>query len=253
MATLNAVNGALLMDEFDELVVSGVSQATSSRIVVNYGPVSFTELRGSFEYGPFGTTGTVTALNQTSADGLLNFRLTDASADAQEIFSLVAESKLELALQVLLSRDDSISGGANNDVLFGYDGRDTIRGGDGSDVLTGGLGADRLVGGTGADTFVFLSTFDSGLGRSARDVITDFSRADGDKIDLWQVDAVSGNEQNDDFTSIVDRFTGASGELRVQATANGYLVSGDVDSDRSADFSFLVVSDTQLMATDFVL
>jgi len=240
------------MDEFDELQATDVSSGTSNRIVVNYGPVSFTELQGSFNFGPLGVTGTVTAINQTSEDGSLNFRLTGASADAREVFTLIAESKLDLALQVLLSGDDSISGGSNNDVLFGFDGRDTIRGGEGGDVLTGGLGADRLTGGNGADTFVFLSTFDSGPGRSARDVITDFSRADGDKIDLWQVDAVSGNEQNDDFT-FVDRFSGSVGQLRVQTTANGQLVSGDVDGDRRADFSFLVVSDTTLIATDFLL
>ena len=252
MATLRAINGALRMDEFDELQVTDVSSGTSSRIVVNYGPVSFTELLGSFDFGPLGVTGTVRAITQTSEDGSLNFRLTGASADARQVFTLVAENKLDLALQVLLSGSDLISGGSNNDVLFGYNGRDTINGGEGNDVLTGGLGADRLTGGNGADTFVFLSTFDSGPGRSARDVITDFSRADGDKIDLWQVDAVSGNEQNDAFT-FVDSFSGAVGQLRVQATANGQLVSGDVNGDRRADFSFLVFSDTPLTADDFVL
>lgn len=195
----------------------------------------------------------MTAINQTSEDGSLNFTLTGAAAGAGEIFELVNDGKLDLALQVLLAGNDSVLGGSEDDLLFGYDGRDTIRGGDGSDVLVGGFGADRLTGGTGADTFVFQSTFDSGPVGPARDVITDFRRSDGDKINLWQVDAVAGNEQNDAFTSIVDRFSGASGELRLQATASGFLVSGDVNGDRRADFSFLVVSDTPLVATDFVL
>jgi len=241
------------MDEFVGLPVSDVSVATSDRIVVNYSPVWFTELLGSFEYGPFGVTGTVTAVNQTSEDGSLNFSLTGASADAQEIFDLTVEGKYDLAQQILLSGDDAVYGGRNDDVLFGYDGRDIIRGGDGDDVLTGGFGADRLKGGTGADIFVFQSTFDSGVVGTTRDVIVDFSREDGDKIDLWQVDAVAGNEQNDEFTAIVDRFSGASGELRVRASANGYFVSGDVDGDRRADFSIFVVSDTPLVAADFVL
>lgn len=253
MATLRSVNGALRMDEFDELQFSDVSSATSSRIVVDYREGSSTELQGRFDFGPLGVTGTVTAIDQTSENGSRNFRLTGAEADAREIFSLVADNKLDLALQVLLSGNDSIFGGSRDDKLFGYDGRDAIRGGTGDDVLVGGLGADVLTGGEGADTFVFQSKFDSGPGRSARDVITDFSRGDGDKIDLWQVDAVAGNEDNDEFTAIFDRFSGASGELMVQETANGFVVSGDVDGDRRADFSFLVVSDTPLVVTDFVL
>ena len=110
MATLRAGNGALRMDEFDELQVSGVSPATSSRIAVNYDEASSTELRGSFDFGPPGVTGTVSAINQTSEDGVLNFRLTGADADAQEISSLVTEIKLDLALQVLLAGNDSIVG-----------------------------------------------------------------------------------------------------------------------------------------------
>jgi len=100
--------------------------------------------------------------------------------------------------------DDWVTGGQNEDVLYGDDGADilngnlgndtghggagadAVRGGQGDDVLTGGagddyltgdLGADTLTGGPGADTF---RAFAGG----GRDVITDFNRAEGDRIQL---------------------------------------------------------------------
>ena len=60
------------------------------------------------------------------------------------------------------SKDDNISAGMGNDVLFG---------GAGNDRLVGGLGADRLTGGSGNDRFEFSSLADSRLG--SHDVITD--------------------------------------------------------------------------------
>ena len=48
---------------------------------------------------------------------------------------------------------------------------------DSDDTLQGGTSADTMTGGTGADTFVFDE-------ESGADTITDFSKAEGDKIDL---------------------------------------------------------------------
>ncbi len=257
MATLTAVNGALRLNQLGQLQALDITSPTANQIVLDYVGGGSTELLGNFSFGPRGVTGTITGLNQTSEDGLLNFTLTNATVAAPFntafVVDLASTGRLDLAVQVLLGGDDLITGGSSNDVLFGYSGNDVIRGGAGDDVIVGGLGADRLTGGSGADRFVFQSINDSGLGAANRDVITDFSRAQGDKIDLRQVDAIVGNEQNDDFT-IVSRFTGAPGELMVQATANGFLVSGDVNFDRRADFSFLVITtDTRLIASDFIL
>jgi len=257
MATLTAVNGALRLDQLGQLQAVNITSPTANQIVLDYSGGGSTELLGNFSFGPRGVTGTVTGLNQTSADGLLNFTLTGASVPAPFntafVVDLASTGRLDLAVQVLLGGNDLITGGSSNDVLFGYGGNDVIRGGAGDDVLVGGLGADVLTGGSGADRFVFQSTGDSGVGAANRDVITDFRRADGDRIDLRQVDAIVGNEQNDDF-SIVSRFTGGPGQLTVQATSNGFLVSGDVNFDRRADFSFLVVTtETTLVSTDFIL
>ena len=76
--------------------------------------------------------------------------------------------------------NDTIRGGAGNDKLFGNSGNDYLYGQDGNDILVGGLGTDTLSGGKGADTFVFDN-------RSGVDTITDFNRAEGDRIDLSAV------------------------------------------------------------------
>ncbi|NBE07295.1 hypothetical protein GU920_07095 [Rhodobacter sp. CCP-1] len=80
---------------------------------------------------------------------------------------------------------DQLFGDDSNDRLFGGDGTDILRGGAGNDQLNGGAGRDFLLGGTGRDTLtggggadVFL--FNSSL--EGVDVITDFSRAEGDKL-----------------------------------------------------------------------
>jgi beta-glucanase (GH16 family) len=77
-----------------------------------------------------------------------------------------------------LAGNDKIDGGDGDDWLFGGIGADTLIGGRGNDRLIGGPGDDRLTGGTGADTFVF------GRFGAGHDVITDFSFAEGDRIDL---------------------------------------------------------------------
>lgn len=80
-----------------------------------------------------------------------------------------------------------LSGGAGDDALWGQDARDQLLGGTGNDLiragagrdtLNGGEGDDKLVGGLGADRFV-LDRPDWGF-----DEIFDFSRAEGDRVDL---------------------------------------------------------------------
>lgn len=78
--------------------------------------------------------------------------------------------------------DDVILAGNGNDHVVGGRGDDVIDGGDGNDVLIGGRGADLVTGGDGADVFTFNLLAES---RGANvDTILDFSRAEGDKVDL---------------------------------------------------------------------
>jgi Ca2+-binding RTX toxin-like protein len=82
--------------------------------------------------------------------------------------------------------DDLVLGNLGNDTGNGGEGSDTLRGGQGDDSLTGGpgddwlsgdLGSDTVSGGAGAD--VFHSFGDAGLDR-----VTDFDRAEGDRVQL---------------------------------------------------------------------
>ena len=78
--------------------------------------------------------------------------------------------------------NDTLTGGSGNDFVRGQFGNDTVSGGSGHDVVDGGAGTDRLAGQGGADQFDFDLQDDSKP--KAPDRILDFSRAQGDKIDL---------------------------------------------------------------------
>lgn len=66
----------------------------------------------------------------------------------------------------------------------GSAGAEWLQGLGGNDRLVGHGGADALTGGAGADTFVYRARSDSGTTTASEDRITDFSRSEGDKIDL---------------------------------------------------------------------
>ena len=75
------------------------------------------------------------------------------------------------------------------------------------------MGQDTLTGGSGADTFVLNTTAETGT--NLTDVILDFNRAAGDRIDVSGVDAIETLAGNQAFTfvGVVDfsgsQFTGA--------------------------------------------
>ncbi|MBV7436290.1 VCBS domain-containing protein [Aeromonas sp. sif2416] len=79
--------------------------------------------------------------------------------------------------------NDHLSGGSGNDALYGGVGDDSLSGGLGNDILTGGLGNDILKGDAGADTFSWMQG-DTTAGTVAKDYVVDFSKAEGDKLDL---------------------------------------------------------------------
>lgn len=77
-----------------------------------------------------------------------------------------------------LGGDDRLDGGDGDDYLDGGAGRDVLLGGAGNDWIMGNAGADAMTGGAGADRFVFTLAADLG------NDVTDFSRAQGDRIDV---------------------------------------------------------------------
>jgi Ca2+-binding RTX toxin-like protein len=173
-------------------------------------------------------------------------------------FSLGAEVE-----SLMLTGTASISGAGNgavnwlggndaNNSLYGAEGNDTLEGKGGNDTLVGGLGADKVTGGAGADKFAFASLAESTAAAAGRDTITDFSHANGDLIDLGKVDA-NGTDAGDGAFRLVAAFDGSHGALTIAAQGSQWLVSGDVNGDKVADFAILVASSSALIAADFVM
>jgi Ca2+-binding RTX toxin-like protein len=139
--------------------------------------------------------------------------------------------------------NDRLEGGTGNDILIGVEGNDTLLGGSGSDRLNGGAGRDVLTGGAGADIFVWDFAGISGS-MSARDVITDFSQVEGDKLDLSA------------FAGL--RFAGTSfapagmGSVISIVQGKQTLVNIDLNGDRIADGGFVLEGVYKLTASDFL-
>jgi len=72
---------------------------------------------------------------------------------------------------------DTCDGGAGNDVVRGGKDDDVVRGGAGDDHVFGDLGSDTVAGGDGADVFHVVL-------EEGRDVIEDFSAAQGDRVQV---------------------------------------------------------------------
>jgi serralysin len=149
--------------------------------------------------------------------------------------------------------NDTGLGGDGADQILGEDGNDQLSGGAAGDLLTGGLGRDRLTGDAGADRFIFAKATDSTLAVAGRDTIADFSRGQGDKIDLRAIDAKSG-AGNQSFTFIGSAaFDGDKGDLRFVKSGAHVIVQGDINGDRKADFALLVEDMASLRVGDFLL
>jgi len=143
--------------------------------------------------------------------------------------------------------NDMILGSDAVDMMYGGTGSDQLTGGGGNDVLNGGAGADWLNGGRGADRFVFAPG-DSGIGPAA-DMIADFSRAEGDRIDFTAFDANPASAAHDPLHFIGSAsFTHHAGELR----SAGHDIQIDLNGDGVADFAIYNASG-MLVANDFLL
>lgn len=114
--------------------------------------------------------------------------------------------------------DDTAEGGAGNDVVLGGQGNDVVRGGDGDDYVSGDRGDDVMSGGLGADSF-------HGFVGMGRDVVTDFSRAQGDVVRLDAGTAYAVAQVGGDVVITIGD-AGAGESLTLQGIAMAAL-SGD--------------------------
>lgn len=140
--------------------------------------------------------------------------------------------------------DLTLSADDNGDLLVGYGGNDTLTGGAGDDRLIGGEGNDTLAGDEGADSFVFRSTFESAP--SSPDIIVDFSRDEGDVIDLSGIDANLTRDGDQAFIwRGAESFTGNAGELRLAGNELHADVNGDGVTDMAIELAGVSTLDAQ--------
>ena len=109
-------------------------------------------------------------------------------------------------------------------------------------------GADTLAGGAGADMFSFDSASEA-----AADVIADFNRGEGDRIDLASVDAGTDPGHQDFYFTGNLGFFGYGRELRYEAVSGGVRLIGDIDGDTSADFSIYILGVSSILAVDLII
>ena len=121
-----------------------------------------------------------------------------------------------------------------------------------NNVITANSGKDTLTGGAGADRFVFrVGALPADATQAS--TITDFSRAEGDKIDLsaMETQVLGGGS----FTFIgTAAFGKHAGELRIDTSGANQVVYGDLNGDGIGDFALNVSKGSgALINTDFVL
>ncbi len=106
---------------------------------------------------------------------------------------------------------------------------------------------------TGLDRFRFQQ---SALGPAATTATTmeDFSRTDGEKLDLALIDAIAGTVTNDAFSFIgTAAFNGTPGQLRWEDQGSVRLIQGNVNNDTVADLTIFVKAAGPVDANWFVL
>jgi Ca2+-binding RTX toxin-like protein len=163
-------------------------------------------------------------------------------------------------LLFVLSGSDTFKGSSQSDVLYGFAGADTMYGnagndflvgGTGNDTLTGGTGKDTLTGGAGADKFDFNAITESAVG-TTRDLIKDFVRVQGDKIDLFGIDANTGVAGNQAFSGTLIPSAAVFSKAGQLQYKSGVLY-GNTDADVAAEFSIALTGVTSMAGSDFVL
>lgn len=148
---------------------------------------------------------------------------------------------------------DTLWGQNDRDLLFGGGGIDKLFGGGGDDLIAGNGDVDYLFGGDGADIFDYNIISDSRSNASRRDIIGDFDAGE-DRIDMSDLDADKAVAGDQAFTYIgTGGFTGNGGEIRIIEGAKHTLIQTDINGDGKAEVEILLLNETGLPGSDFIL
>ncbi|MGB3790018.1 MAG: ExeM/NucH family extracellular endonuclease [Phormidesmis sp.] len=167
--------------------------------------------------------------------------------------------------------NDTLEGGAGDDMLFGLSGKDELFGFAGNDLLNGGNGNDRLFGGIDKDTLIGAAGGDLLMGEAGDDFL--FGGANNDRLfggagnDILDggggSDKMYGEAGND--LLIVDRgkdlldgglgedtvqFAGALADYEFKGNANKFLASGSgIGKNTVVNVEFAQFSDALVATT----
>jgi Ca2+-binding RTX toxin-like protein len=151
----------------------GVNSATGGNLADSYNASAFNGGFNSFQ--GFAGNDTITG------NGATQILYSNATAGVNVNLSTgIASGDSSVGTDTITGGVNNVLGSNFNDTITGSSGNDFLNGNGGNDILNGGAGADNLTGGLGADTFVYV---DGG----GADFITDFTRSQGDRIDLTGV------------------------------------------------------------------
>jgi Ca2+-binding RTX toxin-like protein len=162
------------------------------------------------------------------------FDLVETSVD----YALAAGSEVEvLYADPAGTTAIALVGNEFDNVIVGHDGQNTLGGGLGRDTLIGHGDLDIMTGNDNGDTFVWTSTDETGVAGQEADVVMDFNRADGDLLDVSQIDA-DATDGAFEFVGIVDVTAGGSFTAPGQI---GYFTA-DTDGNGVADQTYILLN-----------
>ncbi|PJC91292.1 hypothetical protein CUC44_20700 [Aeromonas lusitana] len=160
------------------------------------------------------------------------------------------------------SGNDKIYGQSGSDILFGHAGDDYIDGGSHNDALRGGLGNDILIGGLGndimrgdggADTFAWQKG-DTTPGTLTKDYVTDFSKAEGDKLDLSDLLDNDGSKTESSLKGLLSVFQDNEGvHLQVKENSTAPVTQEIVLTNHTFDTLTGGSGTTATQVIDFML
>jgi Ca2+-binding RTX toxin-like protein len=184
-----------------------ILEASATRIIINDG-FRQTIYLGSFSYDIFGNlSGTLDGVREYRGSTLI-YQVDGINADAAAMYDAIQiQGNFQLAAQIVLARNDTMTGSSGNDDVRGFGGNDKMLGGGGSDAAAGGTGNDTLSGGTGNDTLRGDSGNDRLVGGTERDYLLGGTGND-------VLDGGSGNDTLDGQAG-ADRLIGGTGNDRL--------------------------------------
>jgi len=182
-------------------------------------------------------------LNASAMTGPVYLDLTPGA-----VSRLAGDNPLKLTDKTLI---ETAYTGDGNDYLLGNTVNNWLDGGRGADTLNGGVGADTLTGGAGADVFVWARASEQATISTPYDTVTDFSLADGDRLDLGGMDAIPGSPNTlQPFSFIGDRAFTRIGQLRWDSKS--LELQADRDGDLQADWGIRLVG-VDTLTTDALI